>query len=127
MAKANSDIYDYYKNRIEFQPELLAGLNVTLQNRIKDIKTFSKCEQCGAEYRLRYKYRSYLEGDNIEFCDKCIIDIALDYIVLRNLSPVHAEMTIVEFIKGTLKFSNIVGFTTPSDHPTAINKSCNHV
>lgn len=83
LEKENSDIFDFYEEEIDFQPELLTKLNITLQNRIKDIKTFCKCEECQKEFKLRYKYLPYLELDHIEFCDECIKDMALDYIALR--------------------------------------------
>lgn len=73
--------------------KILAGLSKTLQNRINDIKTFSTCEQCEEEYRIRYKYRPYLECNDIEFCDECIKKIALDYVYLRKIEK-HLENAI---------------------------------
>ncbi|HBJ2623060.1 TPA: hypothetical protein LA827_002845 [Clostridium botulinum] len=85
LSESNIDIYHFYNADIEFQPEILIGLNLTLKNRIKDIKTFSTCKECNKEYRKRYKYRPYLECYDIEFCDECIKNFALDYISLRRI------------------------------------------
>lgn len=98
LAEKSSGIYDFYDAKIEFQLEILTGLNVTLQNRIKDIKTISKCEECGEEYRMRYKYLPYLECDDIKICDECIKSYALDYVTLRRVEK-HLMLANEEYTK----------------------------
>lgn len=105
LAEKSSDIYDLYLDKIKFYPEILTKLHVTLQNRIKEIKISSKCEECGEEYRIRYKYIPYLEYGDIELCDKCIENFALDYVTLRKIEE-HFELVQDEYAKLETFYSN---------------------
>lgn len=89
LKEKYSEIYDFYNNNNNFSPEILTGLNETLQNKIKDIEIESKCDQCGKKYKTRYKYLPYLEPDIYpyinHYCDECIKDFVLDYVTLRKI------------------------------------------
>lgn len=92
LKKENSEIYRFYETEIEFVPELLAGLDVTLQNKIKDIKTNSTCKECGEEYRPRYKYLLHNYNDDCGYCNKCLKNFALNYVYLKQMEGNYEEL-----------------------------------